>query len=82
MRLYDLLDGAKIERPKNIDNIEITSIVTDSRRAVKGSMFICIDGFRYDGHNYIKNAVDAAVAAIVKNSKKKLPLGFNVLENE
>ena len=65
MRLYDLLDGAKIERPENIDNIEITSIVTDSRKAVKGSMFVCIDGFKCDGHKYIKNAVDAGASVVI-----------------
>ena len=65
MRLYDLLDGAKIKRPENIDNIEITSIVTDSRRAVKGCMFVCIDGFQSDGHKYVKNAVDAGASVVV-----------------
>ena len=65
MRLYDLLDGAKIERPENIDNIEITSIVTDSRKAVEGCMFVCIDGFHSDGHEYVKNAVEAGASVVV-----------------
>ena len=65
MRLYDLLDGANIERPENIDNIEITSIVTDSRKAVRGCMFVCIDGFKSDGHKYIKNAVDAGASVVI-----------------
>ena len=38
MHLVNLLEGAGIERPENIENTEVTSIVTDSRKAVKGSI--------------------------------------------
>ncbi len=33
---------------------EIKSVVTDSRRAVRGSLFVCIKGKRNDGHDFIE----------------------------
>ena len=65
MRLYELLSGANIACPENIRDVEVTSIVTDSRLVREGSMFICIDGLHTDGHKYINNAVDAGASVIV-----------------
>lgn len=65
MRLQELLSGANIACPEDIRDVEITSIVTDSRLARRGSMFICIDGLHTDGHKYINNAVDAGASVIV-----------------
>ncbi len=65
MRLEKLLSGANIACPEDIRDVEITSIVTDSRLARRGSMFICIDGLHTDGHKYINNAVDAGASVIV-----------------
>ena len=65
MRLSELLFGARIECPEDIRDVNVTSIVSDSRRVEKGSMFICIDGFHADGHKYIKDAVKAGASVVV-----------------
>ena len=65
MRLYELLSGAGIECPEDLCDIDITKIVTDSRKASKGCMFVCIDGIHTDGHKFIKNAVSAGASVIV-----------------
>ncbi len=65
MQLEKLLSGADIPCPDEYKNIEITNIVSDSRRVTKGSMFVCISGLHTDGHDYIKNAVDAGASVIV-----------------
>lgn len=65
MRLSELLSGANIECPENIRDIYITSIVTDSRKVTKGSMFVCIDGLHTDGHKYIEDAVRAGASVVV-----------------
>lgn len=43
----------------------VTEIVYDSRKAVPGSMFVCIKGYRMDGHDYIEEAVGRGAAAVV-----------------
>ena len=42
-----------------------TEIVYDSRKAMPGSMFVCIKGYRMDGHEYIEEAIKRGAAAIV-----------------
>lgn len=65
MRLSELLLGANIECPEDIRDVNVTSIVTDSRRVKEGGMFVCIDGFCSDGHKYIKDAVKAGASVVV-----------------
>ena len=38
---------------------EITSICSDSRKAVPGSLFIAVKGCSIDGHDYIDAAINA-----------------------
>lgn len=47
------------------NDIEITSVVTDSRLAVKGSIFVCIKGERQDGHLFAKSAVENGAEFVV-----------------
>ena len=65
MKLFSLLSLAGISIPDGISDIEVTSIVTDSKKVTKGSMFVCIRGLHTDGHNFIKEAVEAGASVIV-----------------
>ena len=45
---------------------EIASVVTDSREAGPGSLFVCIRGERVDGHDFVGAALSGgAVCALV-----------------
>ncbi len=44
---------------------EIASVVTDSREAGPGSLFVCIRGERVDGHDYALRALEAGAAGVV-----------------
>ena len=44
---------------------EITAVVTDSRAAAPGSLFVCIRGERADGHDFAERALAAGAAGIV-----------------
>ncbi|KSU84982.1 UDP-N-acetylmuramoylalanyl-D-glutamate--2,6-diaminopimelate ligase [Fictibacillus enclensis] len=46
-------------------NVEITSIEMDSRTAGPGSLFVCIEGYTVDGHNYARQAVENGASAIL-----------------
>lgn len=46
-------------------NPAITSMENDHRLVQEGSMFICIKGFTFDGHNAAEEAVQRGAAAIV-----------------
>ncbi|MFW5986345.1 MAG: UDP-N-acetylmuramoyl-L-alanyl-D-glutamate--2,6-diaminopimelate ligase, partial [Halanaerobiales bacterium] len=45
--------------------MEIRNIVYDSRQAEKGSLFVCIEGFKVDGHSFIEQAVNNGAKAVL-----------------
>lgn len=70
MKLKDLLKD--IEYISNIkesqlEDIEISDIVYDSRKAVKDSIFVAIKGETVDGHDYIKGAYDKGSRVFIIN---------------
>ena len=56
MRLGELLMALGLTPPDNAGEVEISSIAQDSRRVTPGSLFVCVKGFRDDGHRYIAEA--------------------------
>ena len=46
-------------------NVEISDIVSDSRRATEGMMFVAVKGVNVDGHKYIPQLEGKGLAAIV-----------------
>ena len=65
MKLSEHLLAAGIDCPDDVKDTEVTNIVTSSEKVVRGSLFICIEGERYDGHDFIKCAKDAGASVIV-----------------
>ena len=59
------------------EDLEISAIVNDSRRAKPGCMFVALRGLQTDGHNFIPNAVRAGASVVV--SERQVPLGDGVL---
>jgi UDP-N-acetylmuramoyl-tripeptide--D-alanyl-D-alanine ligase len=49
------------------ENVAVTGVCIDSRKAVNGDVFVALTGSQLDGHQYIANAAkQGAVAAIVE----------------
>lgn len=54
LTLADVLDALTHNRPEAAQ--VITEAVIDSRKAIPGSLFVCLPGERVDGHDYIEAA--------------------------
>ena len=65
MQLNNLLEGLKIIEHHGNLAVDIDSVVYDSRKARQGSLFVCIEGFITDGHQYIEQALAQGVSAIM-----------------
>lgn len=66
MLLSDLIGVLPfIKNSKEFEQIEVTSIETDSRKVREGSLFVCIKGFTTDGHLYVKEAEENGACAVV-----------------
>ena len=65
MKLNELLTGVKTEKIYNEANPEITDVCYNSSKAVSGSVFVAIEGFKTDGHKYAADAVERGAAAVI-----------------
>ena len=52
---------------------EVTDIVTDSRKAGEGSLFVAIPGERVDGHKFIPNVASQGALAVISEQKLETP---------
>lgn len=65
MKLSDLLTGVEIlEVAGNIDT-KISGIAFNSKEVKPGDVFICIVGFKSDGHDYVQDALEKGAVAII-----------------
>jgi UDP-N-acetylmuramoyl-L-alanyl-D-glutamate--2,6-diaminopimelate ligase len=72
MKLSDILSDLHDIIVEGRDNIEITGIAYDSRMLAQGYVFVCIKGYKTDGHEYAGNALDMGACAIV--TQKDVPV--------
>ncbi|MBQ3059248.1 MAG: UDP-N-acetylmuramoyl-tripeptide--D-alanyl-D-alanine ligase, partial [Desulfovibrio sp.] len=81
LSLHAMAAHLGLARPESRDQIHVSSVVTDSRKAVPGSLFVCIAGERTDGHEYAASAV-AQGASMVLASRPLADLEVPVLQVE
>ena len=68
MKLEQILQGLptrSVTGPEDPATLDITDIVYDSRKAVAGTLFVCMAGAETDGHKYARSAYDAGCRAFV-----------------
>ena len=58
----ELLAGLTLARP-----VDITAVVTDSRKVQPGCVFVCFPGARVDGHDFAEGAYKAGAEYIIAN---------------
>lgn len=72
MELINLLYETGIKCPKDMERTEISGVVTDSRNAKKGCLFVCLEGNHTDGHIYAAEAVLKGASALVCDPHKEV----------
>lgn len=83
MKLCDLLENVNVTEYGVAEDTEITQISSDSRSVLSGGIFICVEGTRRDGHDYIGDALARGACAVVASRKEKLPpnVPYAIVEN-
>ncbi|MBR2935069.1 MAG: UDP-N-acetylmuramoyl-L-alanyl-D-glutamate--2,6-diaminopimelate ligase [Oscillospiraceae bacterium] len=79
MRLDKLLEKLDYILDAGDLHVEVASLEYDSRKVGKGSLFVCLTGFRTDGHAYIDAAVQAGAVALVVEREVNAPEGVAVI---
>ncbi|MFO7153532.1 MAG: UDP-N-acetylmuramoyl-L-alanyl-D-glutamate--2,6-diaminopimelate ligase [Caldicoprobacter oshimai] len=73
MLLKELLNGIQVSRIEGSIDKRIDAIYYDSRKVTPGALFFCIEGFRFDGHDFAGEAVAKGAQAVVLRKDVPLP---------
>jgi UDP-N-acetylmuramoyl-L-alanyl-D-glutamate--2,6-diaminopimelate ligase len=82
MQLKELIDGMNPVDTKGSLDINIENVAYDSRKVKNGSLFVCIEGFKVDGHDYIPAAVENGAAALLVQKEVEVPEEITVVRVE
>ena len=77
MILKELLERSEYTLVQGSEDVEISTLVYDSRKIEKGSVFVCISGAVSDGHTYIEQVAEKGAAAVIVEKDVEAPEGLN-----
>ena len=67
--LRSLLKQISYESVRGDDDRKITDICCHSEKVKEGSLFVCINGYRNNGHEYVTQAVEHGAAVLVVDDR-------------
>ena len=76
MTLKEYLEGVRYTTglsEAQLEGIQASSVTNDSRQVRGGSIFVCIRGGKFDGHEKAADALAAGAAAVVAERDLGLP---------
>lgn len=80
MRLTELLKNLEYKCEQGSLDTDVRSVVFDSRKADKGSLFICIKGAVSDGHKYAQEVVEKGASVLVVQDDVTVPEQVTVIK--
>lgn len=75
MRFIELTKSITGSRVVNANDTDVVGIAYDSRKVAPGYVFVAMQGGSFDGHQFIKSALDAGACAIV--AEREVPEAIN-----
>ena len=82
VRKIQEITGGKIYNAKYDTGVEITAVVSDSRKVTEGCLFLCIPGEHVDGHDFAKQAVaDGAFTVLAEHRITNLKAPYVVVDS-
>lgn len=79
MRLTGLLERLEYEVEQGNEELEITTLTSDSRKVEKGSVFVCISGAVSDGHAFAGEVAEKGVSALIVEKEVEVPEDVTVI---
>lgn len=82
MKLSKLLERLEYKVVQGNDEIEVTTLINDSRKVEEGSVFVCISGAVSDGHRFIPDVAGKGAAAVIVEKEVEAPEHVTVIQVE
>ncbi|MGI6576178.1 MAG: UDP-N-acetylmuramoyl-L-alanyl-D-glutamate--2,6-diaminopimelate ligase [bacterium] len=73
--LRELLSALEIEAISDQADICVSGIAYDSRKVKPGDLFVCIQGFQHDGHDFIAEAIGNGCVGVIVQRDVAVPRG-------
>ncbi|WP_301583650.1 UDP-N-acetylmuramoyl-tripeptide--D-alanyl-D-alanine ligase [Halomonas alkaliantarctica] len=71
--LASIASALKLSLPQALYELSVTAVITDTRHIVPGCLFVALKGPRFDGHDFVEQALEkGAVAALVERPVSSL----------
>lgn len=80
MILSTLLKNIDYKLVKGSEEVEISDVVYDSRKAAKGTVFVALKGYNVDAHRFIPMAVEKGASAVVLSDEAEIPEEVTVIK--
>ncbi len=80
MKLIELFQDVEYDIISGDPDVEISGVQYDSRKATPGSLFVCIVGFKTDGHLFAPEAITKGAAAVLVEKIVDVPAGVVVIQ--
>ncbi len=81
MKVSKLIEQLDVKQCNAPDDLQISSLCYDSRKATPGCAFVAIKGYLSDGHDYIEKAVTAGAVLVIAQQKPKIDVPYIIVEN-
>ena len=65
MKLSQMLKDVDVKEIIGSTDINISGIAFNSSEVKTGYVFVCVKGFKVDGHNFARDAIDKGAVAII-----------------
>ena len=80
MKLKDMLSSLSFEILKGSADVDISDIIYDSRKVVKGTAFVCLKGFNTDGHKYAHDAIEKGASALIVSDNVETDADITIIK--
>ena len=82
MKLAELLRDVEVKQIIGSEHLNVSGIAFNSREVKAGNIFVCISGFKTDGHAYAKDAVErGAIAVMAERDLSELGVTCIICDN-
>ena len=72
MELKKILNGIENYKSKGDLDIDILSIEDNSKNVKPGSLFVAVQGYDFDGHDFVKEAIENGATAVILDMNANL----------
>ena len=82
MKLIDLLQGVEVLDMKANPQMEISAVISDSRKVTPGSLFVAVSGFASDGNRFIPMAMEKGAQVVVTAKRPRQDIPFVLVDSD